>query len=204
MFPVANAMSVNDQLRMQKKIVLLINEGTASSAEVFASALHDNGRTVALIGTQSFGKGLIQHTFPMPDGGGLRLTVAEYLTPSLSHVTKVGSARYDQVTGDWIGGGIQPDIYCESRRGIPSDVGADFCVGTALDALEEADVQEAYNLATTGDQGPLKRAGGAMDGSGPRRPIFASLVKVSVPPSYRSNGCNYLLLFCSNDCLITP
>ena len=65
----------------QKNIVLLVNEGTASSAEVFASALHDNGRVVALIGTKTFGKGLIQHTFPMPDGGGLRLTVAEYLTP---------------------------------------------------------------------------------------------------------------------------
>lgn len=70
-----------DQLSAQKNIVLLINEGTASSAEVFASALHDNSRTVALIGTKTYGKGLIQHTFPMPDGGGLRLTVAEYLTP---------------------------------------------------------------------------------------------------------------------------
>ena len=57
----------------QKNIVLLINEGTASSAEVFASALHDNAR-VKLVGTKTFGKGLIQHTFPMPDGGGLRLT----------------------------------------------------------------------------------------------------------------------------------
>ena len=87
LFPAAHAMSVNNQLLMQKKIVLLINEGTASSAEVFASALHDNGRTVALVGTKTYGKGLIQHTFPMPDGGGLRLTVAEYLTPSLRHVT---------------------------------------------------------------------------------------------------------------------
>jgi C-terminal processing protease CtpA/Prc len=180
LFPAAHAMSVNDyHLRMQKKLVLLINEGTASSAEVFASALHDNGRTVALVGSKTYGKGLIQHTFPMPDGGGLRLTVAEYLTPSLHHVTKVGSARYDQVTGDWIGGGIQPDLYCESRRGIPSDVGADFCVGAALDALEEADVQEAYNLALTGEQGPLKRTGGTLDGSGPRRPIYASIAKVS-------------------------
>ena len=57
--------SPNAQLRAQKKVVLLINEGTASSAEVFASSLHDNGRTVALVGTKTFGKGLIQHTFPM-------------------------------------------------------------------------------------------------------------------------------------------
>ncbi|KAL7521763.1 hypothetical protein ACHAWX_006444 [Stephanocyclus meneghinianus] len=111
----------------QKKLVILINEGTASAAEVFASALHDNGRTVALVGTKTFGKGLIQHTFPMPDGGGLRLTVAEYLTPALSHVTKVGEARFDS--------GIHPDIWCESKQGIPKNIGADLCVGVALDVL---------------------------------------------------------------------
>mmetsp|Transcript_11146 Transcript_11146/g.24131 ORF Transcript_11146/g.24131 Transcript_11146/m.24131 type:complete len:872 (-) Transcript_11146:68-2683(-) len=112
----------------QKKLVILINEGTASAAEVFASALHDNGRTVALVGTKTFGKGLIQHTFPMPDGGGLRLTVAEYLTPSLQHVTKVGGAKYDS--------GVKPDIRCEGTQGIPQNVGADLCVGVALDVLE--------------------------------------------------------------------
>jgi C-terminal processing protease CtpA/Prc len=143
------------QFAKQKKIVVLINEGTASSAEVFASALHDNGRTVALVGTKTYGKGLIQHTFPMPDGGGLRLTVAEYLTPSLHHVTKVGSAKYDRVTGDWVGGGIRPDIICESKRGIPQNVGADFCVGTAIDALEEAEVEEAYHVALDPSSRPL-------------------------------------------------
>ena len=62
----------------QKKVVLLINEGTASAAEVFASSLHDNGRAF-LVGSKTFGKGLIQHTFPLPDGGGLRLTVGKLL-----------------------------------------------------------------------------------------------------------------------------
>lgn len=45
------------QLQAQKKIVLLVNEGTASSAEVFTAALHDNGRTVAVVGTKTYGKG---------------------------------------------------------------------------------------------------------------------------------------------------
>jgi len=126
-------------LRAQKKLVILINEGTASAAEVFASSLHDNGRTVALVGSKTYGKGLIQHTFPMPDGGGLRLTVAEYLTPALQHVTKVGNARYDQSTGDLVGGGIRPDVYCSSSQGIPTDVGADLCVGIAFDILEDAE-----------------------------------------------------------------
>lgn len=123
----------------QKKIVILINEGTASSAELFASALHENGRLVALVGTKSYGKGLIQHTFPLPDGGGLRLTVAEYLTPSLHHVTNVGDAKFDQMTGELVGGGVHPEVYCDNRHGINNnDISADLCVGTALDVLEAA------------------------------------------------------------------
>lgn len=124
------------QRAAQKKIVVLVNEGTASSAEFFASALRDNGRTVALIGTKTFGKGLIQHIFPMPDGGGLKITVAEYLTPSLHHVTRVGGANFDPASGEWVGGGVSPDIRCESRQGIPRNIGADLCVGMALDELD--------------------------------------------------------------------
>jgi C-terminal processing protease CtpA/Prc len=127
------------QQASQKNIVILINEGTASSAEVFASALRDNGRVVALVGSKTYGKGLIQHTFPLPDGGGLRLTVAEYLTPSLKHVSHVGGAKYDPRTGAYVGGGIWPDIVCDSKQGIPSNIGADLCIGMGLDALEEAD-----------------------------------------------------------------
>mmetsp|Transcript_22823 Transcript_22823/g.26014 ORF Transcript_22823/g.26014 Transcript_22823/m.26014 type:complete len:750 (+) Transcript_22823:197-2446(+) len=138
----ANAAEITNKMppfwHTQKKLVLLVNEGTASSAEVFASSLHDNGRTVALVGARTYGKGLIQHTFPMPDAGGLRLTVAEYLTPALHHVTNVGEARYDSQTGAWIRGGIQPDILCDAHEGIPSNIGADLCVGMALDALNEA------------------------------------------------------------------
>lgn len=81
---------------------------------------------------------LIQHTFPLPNGDGLRLTVAEFLTPALRHVTKVGGAGYDPLLGHWVGGGVQPDIYCSSQS-IPSQVGSDFCVGTAFDALDQAD-----------------------------------------------------------------
>ena len=133
--------AVSNHPGLQKQIVLLVNEGTASSAEVFASSLHDNGRTVALVGTKTYGKGLIQHTFPMPDGGGLRLTVAEYLTPNLQHVTNVGSARFDRETGEFVGGGIRPDILCDSTQGIPSNAGADLCVAIALDALDDANME---------------------------------------------------------------
>jgi C-terminal processing protease CtpA/Prc len=161
------------QLEAQKNVVLLINEGTASSAEVFASALHDNGRTVALIGTKTFGKGLVQHTFPMPDGGGLRLTVAEYLTPALHHVTKVGGAQFDQVTGAFVGGGIRPDILCESSSGIPGNIGADWCVGVALETLEEADTVRQMNQLP--GQFAIKRVGGLEDGTRIRRAVSAGV-----------------------------
>ena len=161
------------QLAAQKDIVILINEGTASSAEVFASALHENGRTVALVGSKTYGKGLVQHTFPTPDGGGLRLTVVEYLTPALHHVTHVGGAQYDRHTGAYIGGGIQPDIVCDSIHGIPNNVGSDLCVGVAIDALNEAD--HAYQ--STG-QLSVKRVGGIDDGSKARRAVTIGILRV--------------------------
>ena len=165
-------------LRKQKRLVLLINEGTASSAEVFASSLHDNGRTVGLVGAKTYGKGLIQHTFPMPDGGGLRLTVAEYLTPALQHVTKVGGAKYNPITGEMVGGGVKPDIYCESE-GIPSNPGADICVGIALDVLNDSKTKEEQQMDYLGNMAPIERSGGTNGGFGKRRVVHAGVVKVS-------------------------
>lgn len=127
-----------EQKQAQKQIVILINEGTASSAEMFTAALKDNGRVTAIVGRRSFGKGLVQHSVPLPDGGALHLTIAEYLTPRLKHVTSVGQARYDSVTGELVGGGILPTVYCPSSSGIPYNVGADICVGIGIDALNEA------------------------------------------------------------------
>jgi hypothetical protein len=66
------------------------------------------------------------------------MQVAEYLTPTLHHVTNVGGARFDRVTGELIGGGIYPDIQCDSNQGIPGNVGADLCVSVALDALRDS------------------------------------------------------------------
>lgn len=167
-----------NQLKAQKKVVVLMNEGTASAAEVFASAIHDNARTVATVGTKTYGKGLIQHTFPLQDGGGLRLSVAEYLTPALQHVTKVGGARYDPSTGDYIGGGIKPDIFCPSIQGIPSNIGADICVGMALDALDDADARELQVAASLDNNQSIVGRRGGSDGAGAkRRTLTQGIVK---------------------------
>jgi len=62
-------------------IVALVNEGTASAAEIVSGALQDNGRAL-VVGTQTFGKGSVQTVIPLEDGSALKLTTAKYYTPN--------------------------------------------------------------------------------------------------------------------------
>ena len=70
-------------------LAVLVNSGTASSSEILAGALQDNGRAL-LIGEKTFGKGLIQSLFELPDGAGLAVTVAKYETPNHKDINKLG------------------------------------------------------------------------------------------------------------------
>ncbi|MDR0969715.1 MAG: S41 family peptidase [Lentimicrobiaceae bacterium] len=63
------------------KLIVLIDEGSASASEIVSGAIQDWDRGI-LVGRRSFGKGLVQRPFNLPDGAVIRLTTAEYYTPS--------------------------------------------------------------------------------------------------------------------------
>lgn len=75
-------------------IAVLIDEGTASSSEIFSGAIQDNDRGV-IIGRRSFGKGLVQEPVNFTDGSGIRLTVARFYTPSGRCIQKPYDKGYE-------------------------------------------------------------------------------------------------------------
>ena len=109
-------------------IVVLVNSGTASAAEIVSAALKDHGRAL-LIGHKTYGKGTVQTVIPLEYGGAVKLTTSRYFTPS------GGSVQ---------GKGIIPDIVEDGPEHQPADVMA------AKDAptLQSRDVEVGLALST--------------------------------------------------------
>ncbi|MFV0418654.1 MAG: S41 family peptidase [Dysgonomonas sp.] len=80
-------MSTEKGLFEKGKLVILINEGSASASEILSGAVQDWDRGV-IVGRRSFGKGLVQRPIPLPDESMIRLTVARYYTPTGRSIQK--------------------------------------------------------------------------------------------------------------------
>lgn len=73
------------------EMAVLVNGNSASASEIFAGAIKDYG-VGTLIGTQTFGKGIVQSLFPLSDGSAIKITVSRYYTPAGNNIHEVGIA----------------------------------------------------------------------------------------------------------------
>lgn len=104
------------------ELVILVNEGSASASEIVAGALQDHGRAV-VIGTSTFGKGLVQTVMPLSRGRAIKLTTSRYYTPSGDSIHETG---------------ITPDVYVEGTPGYP-----DLSLSGQVDRENDAQLLEA-------------------------------------------------------------
>jgi len=87
-------------------MVVLVNEESASAAEIVAGAIKDKG-TASLVGVKTFGKGIVQTIFPLGGGTSVKLTTAKYLTPNRVDIHKKG---------------IEPDVVVALNKGQPATI----------------------------------------------------------------------------------
>ncbi|MBR0490981.1 MAG: S41 family peptidase [Clostridia bacterium] len=102
-------------------IVVLVNKNTASSSEILSGALKDLGKA-KIVGTKTYGKGVIQEILTLPDGSGLKITTEEYQTPNRNKIHKIG---------------VEPDIVVE----LPETVTNIFSVDPAADTQAQKAIE---------------------------------------------------------------
>ena len=116
--------ATGDAISTKVPVVVLVDEGTASAAEIVAGALEDRHRA-KLVGTRTFGKGVFQEIEPLENGGALDITVGEYFTPSGKNLGGGGTRR---------GAGLTPNVVVRQ----PPRSHADKTLATGLGLLVHA------------------------------------------------------------------
>lgn len=103
-------------------LVVLVNSGSASAAEIVAGALQDQARAL-VVGTTTFGKGLVQTVMPLSRGRAIKLTTSRYYTPSGDSIHETG---------------ITPDVYIDDTAGFP-----DLSLSAAVNSVADVQLLEA-------------------------------------------------------------
>ena len=106
------------------ELIVLVNSGSASASEIVAGALQDHGRAL-VVGTETFGKGLVQTVMPLSMGRAIKLTTSRYYTPSGESIHETG---------------VTPDIFIEDTPGYP-----DLSLTGAVDREADAQLVEALD-----------------------------------------------------------
>ena len=111
-------------------VVILMDENSASAAEIFAGAMHDY-QVATLVGEHSYGKGSVQVVRPLPDGAQVKLTIARYYLPHGETIQ-----RKEDEEGKFLSGGLQPDIEVKKNTNdVPGDLKTDAQLRKARDVL---------------------------------------------------------------------
>ena len=96
-------------------MTVLINENSASASEILAGALKDRGRA-KIIGTKSFGKGIVQKLFPLENGAGAKITISEYKTPNGEKINKVGVKPDVEIANDNLELDLNENDFTEDKQ----------------------------------------------------------------------------------------
>jgi carboxyl-terminal processing protease len=118
-------MAKHDAIAAKQPMVVLVDSGTASAAEIVTGALRDRGRA-KVVGSHTYGKGVFQEIQPLSNGGALDFTIGEYFTPNGQNLGGGGVKQ---------GAGIQPDIYALSTPTAKSDTALTTAERTVASAL---------------------------------------------------------------------
>ena len=86
---VLNDYESDEEQQINLPIVVLVNGNSASASEIFTGALKDSGKA-KIVGTQTFGKGIVQSVIPLSDGTAIKLTIAKYFTPNGNDIHEIG------------------------------------------------------------------------------------------------------------------